>query len=329
MKVYFLNRKKTGGHWMKKLLSFFLMVILVPLTLAHCSSDKSLQLEASKQNESLIQIVSTVFPTYDFAKWIAGSKANCSLLINPGSDVHSYSPSPEDVSTIQNADLFIYIGNKDDEWVYTVIGSMDLQARKIIKITDYVTPIVQETTISEGDKTKTDEHMISFPTNAIKLIDVVAQNLGEIDPDNATFYKKNADAYKVSILKVDKKIQQIIAKHASQLLVLGDYFPLRYFVDQYQLAYRTADCEKKSGEKGTGQGTLAGLMNIIRDNRTQYVLYVTLSNPNIIKEVNENTDAEMICLSSCHNFTKEDFVSGTTYLSIMEQNVSILQKALR
>ena len=324
-----MNRKKTGGYWMKKLLSFFLIVFLVPLTLTRCSSDKSLQQDASNQNESLIQIVSTVFPTYDFAKSITGNKANCTLLINHGSDVHSYSPSPEDISTIQNADLFIYIGNKDDEWVYTVIGSMDPQVQKIIKITDYVAPIVQETAVTEGDQTKTDEHIISFPTNAITLIDVVAQNLGEIDPDNEKLYKKNADAYKTRILKVDKKIQQIIAKRSSQLLVLGDYFPLRYFVDQFTLAYRAADCEKKADEKGNGKGTLSGLLSAVRENNIRYVLYVTLSNPNIIKEINEKTEAEMILLSSCHNFTREDFVSGTTYLSIMEQNAFILQKALR
>ncbi|MDD4664236.1 MAG: zinc ABC transporter substrate-binding protein, partial [Caldisericia bacterium] len=129
---------------MKKQVSIFLISSLIVLNLISCSLNKPVQQDISNQENAKIQIVATVFPPYDFAKAITGNRAICTLLINPGSDVHSFSPTPEDIIKIQNADVFIYIGNKDDEWVYSTLGSMDPNKQKIIKLTDYVIAIKKE-----------------------------------------------------------------------------------------------------------------------------------------------------------------------------------------
>ena len=314
---------------MKKQVSIFLVSSLIILNLISCSLNKPVQQGISNQENTKIQIVATVFPPYDFAKAITGNRAICTLLINPGSDVHSFSPTPEDIIKIQNADVFIYIGNKDDEWVYSTLGSMDPHKQKIIKLTDYVIPIKKESVENKAKETEPDEHIISFPTNAILLVDVITKNLCEIDPNNTKLYMKNANSYKSKIQKTDDEIKEMVSKSSDQILVLGDYFPLRYFVDKFNLIYRAADCEKKSTEKGTGTGTLVGLINAVKENNIRFVFYVTLNNPKITEEISEKTEAEMVQLQSCHNLTREDFKNGATYLSIMTQNAAILKKVLK
>ena len=59
-----------------------------------------------------VNIVATVFPAYDFARQIAGDDGNVTLLIPPGSEAHSYEPTPQDIIRIQNCDLLVCNGGE-------------------------------------------------------------------------------------------------------------------------------------------------------------------------------------------------------------------------
>ena len=57
-----------------------------------------------------LQIVTTVFPAYDFARAVAGDLADVTLLLPPGMESHSYEPTPADILAVQECDLFICLG---------------------------------------------------------------------------------------------------------------------------------------------------------------------------------------------------------------------------
>jgi zinc transport system substrate-binding protein len=310
---------------MKKSLSIVMISILMTLSLMGCSSNKTAHQTKTDYDSNKINIVATVFPPYDFAKAVVDGKADLTMLINPGDEIHTFKPTPAVISKIQKADVFIYVGNEDDEWVYEVLGSMDTSKKKIIKFSDYIVPLQQET----------DEHIWNFPNNAIQLIGVIAKNLCEVDPDNAQEYKQNATSYTSQIQKADNDIKEIVSRSSDKFLVLGDYFPLRYFVSNFGISYQKADCSKqteaKKSEKGAGPGTLiSNLVTVIKSKNIRYVLYVELGNPNMAKEITQLTGAKMVQLYSCHNFTREDFTKdqGITYLTLMQQNAETLQKIL-
>ena len=61
-----------------------------------------------------LKIVSTIFPGYDFARAIAGDNADITMLIYPGSEIHSFEPSPQDIINIQDSDVFIYVGGESE-----------------------------------------------------------------------------------------------------------------------------------------------------------------------------------------------------------------------
>ncbi len=72
----------------------------------------------SPKSSGKIEIVSTIFPEYDWVENIIGDKKdnfNTTLLLNSGVDLHSYQPSPQDIVTISQCDLFIYVGGESDE----------------------------------------------------------------------------------------------------------------------------------------------------------------------------------------------------------------------
>ena len=197
---------------------------------------------------------------------------------------------------------------------------------------DAVKPVAEETV--EGMEAEPaeaeieyDEHIWTSPKNAILMINEIAAALAEIDAQNADAYTKNAADYTAQIQAVDDEITKIVAASPNKLLVFGDRFPFRYFVDEFGLEYKAAfpGC---STDTEASAGTLAYLMNTIKEKNIKYVYYIELSNQNIARAISEQTGAQLLQLHSAHNVTKDDFDAGATYVSIMQQNVENLRKGL-
>ena len=81
--------------------------------------------EESKAGGEKLKIVATNFPAYDFARAVTKGEADVTMLVKPGAETHSYEPSPQDIITIQNADLFLYVGGDSDAWVDGMLKSMN------------------------------------------------------------------------------------------------------------------------------------------------------------------------------------------------------------
>ena len=96
-----------------------LLVLCLTLSIAGCSVPRP----APTAQEEKIRIVATLFPQYDFAKAIAGDKAEVTLLLPAGMESHAYEPTPQDVLTIHQADLFLYTGPEMEAWAQSIVGS--------------------------------------------------------------------------------------------------------------------------------------------------------------------------------------------------------------
>ncbi len=70
----------------------------------------------AQESKGKLEVVTTLFPTYDFAKQIGKDKVNVSLLLPPGVESHTFEPKPQDVVRINKADIFIYTGKYMEPW---------------------------------------------------------------------------------------------------------------------------------------------------------------------------------------------------------------------
>lgn len=77
------------------------------------------------QNNEKITVVATLFPQYDFVKKIGGDKVEVSLLLTPGTESHTYEPTPQDIIRINKSNLFIYTGKYMEPWSDRIISSID------------------------------------------------------------------------------------------------------------------------------------------------------------------------------------------------------------
>ena len=85
---------------MKRTAAILIALTLLCLPLAGCGA------EAAEETDG-ISVVATVFAPYDFARQLVGDRGEVTLLLPPGSEAHSYEPSPKDRIEIQNCDVFI------------------------------------------------------------------------------------------------------------------------------------------------------------------------------------------------------------------------------
>lgn len=93
--------------------------------------------EPNEETEKPV-IVSTNFAEYDFVRAVAGDTVENVLLLKPGAESHSYEPTPQDIITIQNASLFLYVGGDSDDWVEGVLDSMGEDRPKTFRLMDTV-----------------------------------------------------------------------------------------------------------------------------------------------------------------------------------------------
>ncbi|MCR5283058.1 MAG: metal ABC transporter substrate-binding protein, partial [Lachnospiraceae bacterium] len=102
---------------MKKTVSVLTAAILMVCCLSACGSVND---TAGNAGDDRLQIVTTIFPEYDWVMNILGenpANAEVTMLLDNGVDLHSYQPTADDIMSISTCDMFIYVGGESDEWV--------------------------------------------------------------------------------------------------------------------------------------------------------------------------------------------------------------------
>jgi zinc transport system substrate-binding protein len=311
---------------MKKILTVVLIIIGIVL-LTGCNND---EIVANK-----LIIRTTSFPGYDFARAIAKDKANIKMLLKPGSEMHDFEPTPQDIKDIKNSDIFIYVGGESDEWIDDILDDVDTSKTKIIKLMDLVN-IVEEEQVEgmeeeskeeESEETEYDEHIWTSPMNAVTIINKIKDEIIELDKDNKEVYEENANNYVDKLLVIDSQIREIVANSKRKELIFGDRFPLRYFVDEYNLSYYAAfpGCSEQTEASAK---TLTFLINKVKEDHIPVVFHIELSSGKIANAISSETGAKVLEFKSAHNILQKDFESGITYIDIMNDNIKVLKEAL-
>lgn len=291
------------------------------------------------KNHEKISIVATNFPAYDFARAVAGDKADIKLLIKPGAETHDFEPTPSDIIDIKNSKFFVYTGGESDEWIEDILSDIDVKKTKLIKMMDSV-EVVEEETVEgmeheheheheeDEEEIEYDEHVWTSLKNAQKIVNKIKDELVQISPEHKDDFEKNAEEYNEKLNKLDKEFEEIVENGNRKVVVFGDRFPLRYFIEDYGLKYFAAfsGCSEQTEASSK---TIAFLVNKVKSEKIPVVLKIEMSNGNIARTIAEETGAKVLTFNTAHNVSADDFRNGKTYAKIMEDNLVVLKEALK
>ena len=333
---------------MKKIITLMLVAVLAVFALSGCGTSKS----GEDTKDKKIKIVTTIFPEYDWVMQILGDKADkadVTMLLDKGVDLHSYQPSTADIAKISEADVFIYVGGESDEWVEDVLKEAKNKKLKVINLMDVMGDKAKEEEVKEGmqpeeeehaeeakdgkeeEEVEYDEHVWLSLKNAKIFTKKIADVLSEVDKDDAKTYQANYESYAKKLDDLDKKYADAVASAKNKTLVFGDRFPFRYLVNNYGLDYYAAfvGC---SAESEASFETVTFLAKKIDELGLGNVLTIEGKNHKIAKTVVDNTknkDQKVLTMDSMQSTTSKDVKDGATYLGIMEKNLEVLKEALK
>ena len=308
-----------------KLLLIFVVSIFGIVSLTGCNK--------KQETQDKLTIVSTNFPGYDFARAITMDNTNVKvkMLLKPGAESHTFEPTPEDIKTIKNSDIFIYVGGDSDEWVDDILNDIDTDKTKIIKLIDLVDAKEEVTTegmeSDEEEESELDEHVWTSPKNAIEIINKLKKEIINIDNDEKSNLESNANHYVNELNDLDTEFKSIVKTAKRKEIIVGDRFPFRYFADEYGLSYYAAfpGCSEQTEASAK---TISFLANKVKEDKIPVILKTELSGGNIANTIAKETNAKVLEFNSAHNISQSDFDAGITYVDIMKKNAEVLKEAL-
>lgn len=320
---------------MKHILSAVMSGILLIFCLTACSTDS----DNLNENNDKLQIVTTIFPEYDWVREILGEKANnaeVTFLLESGVDMHSFQPSVEDILKISECDMFVYVGGESDQWAQDALKEASNKDIVAVNLLEVLGDSVKEEEILEGmeheddEESEPDEHVWLSLKNAETFCNYITDKLSEIDAENAEIYKQNNNSYVEKLSSLDEKYQREISSSKRDVLLFADRFPFRYMTDDYSLtcyaAFPGCSAETQASFETitflAGKINELGLTNVITIDGSDSKIANTVINETQPKHLN------ILTLDSMQSITSKDIENGFTYLSVMENNLENIKTAL-
>ncbi|MGN0182030.1 MAG: metal ABC transporter solute-binding protein, Zn/Mn family [Candidatus Ornithomonoglobus sp.] len=289
---------------MKKTLSLFTAAALA-LTLAACGSNPNT--EADTKSEKL-QVYTSFYAMYDFARQIGGDMVDVYDMCPPGSEPHDFEPTAQDMAKLTKADVFIYNGMGMESWTDSVISALDG--------TDV---IVVEASDIEG-KTEGDPHVWLNPANAALEMTNIANACIKADPDNTDYYLERNNA-------ALEKINQLIADYNAALKdlpsesIVVSHDAYQSLCDAFGLTQYPIN--GKDNEEDPTPKRIAEIESYITDNNIRCIFSEPLGTSAVVETIAADTGCELLLLDPFEgNLNDED------YFTVMYSNLEALKKAL-
>ncbi|HWI41968.1 MAG TPA: zinc ABC transporter substrate-binding protein, partial [Verrucomicrobiae bacterium] len=279
-----------------------------------------------------LQVVATIFPLYDFARAVAGDRAEVRLLLPPGVEAHSFEPRPEDVLRLQKADIFLYTLPAMEPWGAHMLKSVEGGRLTVIEAGGGVPLRRPESRDAHGHGHEqepgggVDPHIWLDPQRAALMVENIARGFAARDPQGAEVYAKNAAEYRAKLAALDAEYRDGLRGCGSKVLLHGGHYAFGYLAERYGLRYLAAF---PPGESEPTPREMASLVELMRQKGMRHVFYEELATPRTAQTLAREVGGETLLLHGAHNVSRQELEGGITYLQIMRNNLAALRTGLQ
>ncbi len=284
---------------MKKILSLLLVSVML-FGIAGCKTENA-------GTDGKLQVYTSFYAMYDFAKLIAGDAADVHLMCPAGAEPHDYEPTAIETAKLTEADIFIYNGNGMEHW-----------ADKLASTLDGVTVVcASEGIVSESAN---DPHVWLDPQNAYLQLQKIHAAFVAADGANAEKYDANLANCAGMIKELDMAYADVISAAPMDTIVVA-HGAYSYLCDAYgieQLAIESA-----SGESDPSPAALAQIIDSARAKGIKYVCAEEMNSSKVVDTVAKEIGAETVELNPF-----EASADSKGYFDVMYDNLEVLKRIL-
>lgn len=231
-----------------------MMTLLMLSMIAGCSQSNRNQGTISEQSPPVqgtvstpvaqvgkTKVVTTFLPIYLFTKAVAGNVADVEILVPPGTEVHEYQATPENVKAIATANVLVKNGLGLEGFLENTVKNAEnaklaeIDASIGIKPLNEISPVVKTAKNDEDQEhTQGNPHVWLDPVLAKQEVTNIRDGLIAADPANKATYEANAAAYIKELEGLNTEFQQTLQKTPNcTFITFHDAFP--YLAKRYNL----------------------------------------------------------------------------------------------
>lgn len=296
------------------------ILVVVPISLYAVWDTGQVQGLSDVDKQDKVQVVTSFFPLFDFAREVGGDKVEVSILVPPGVEPHDWEPSIKELQKLQNADLILINGLGFETWVDD-LDSLNESDLKIVDTSKGIKGLLDSGEDHHHEHNEDyDPHVWLNPKMAQSQVTNIVKALSEVDPKNKDFYQNNGETYIQKLDSLDKKIRSELQGCKKDFISFHSafsYFSREYGLNQHTILESTDSNVEPTSKKIERVVLLArelGIKTIFSedavDTRTPHVVAVEIG-------------GNIMTLS-----TLERANYDSRYIEKMENNLSNLKEAL-
>src|SRR5690625_882294 len=181
-------------------------------------------------------------------------------------------------------------------------------------------------TITIDDHTDHDPHIWTDPLRVIQVADIIRDELIALNPSEEALYNENYDILKSKLMELDERFINLLEAKENKYIIVPHaafgYWEERYGVKQITISGLS------SGEEPS-QKELTEVMKAADKYDLDYVLYEQNSDSRLSKVIQEQIGAEDLTIHNLEVRTEEDIENKEDYISLMNDNLEILDKVTK
>jgi zinc transport system substrate-binding protein len=205
-----------------------------------CVSTISINAVAMAQTNSSPKIVTTFLPIHLFTKAVVGDTGQVDILISPGTEVHDYQATPDDVKILAQADVLVKNGLGMERFLESLVTNAGNSQLQQIDSSQGIKVIEEKHAEHEHEEEhghhheEGNPHVWLDPMLAQQQVANIRDRLIAINPSNADSYRTNAEAYIQQLQQLDGEFKQKLAPvKGCNFITFHDAFP--YLAQRYGL----------------------------------------------------------------------------------------------
>jgi zinc transport system substrate-binding protein len=253
----------------------------------------------------------TLHPYYSFVANIIKDRGTVVPLIGPDSNPHNYTPRPDDMKRALEMDVVVVNGIGHDEFAFSIIKAAGVQGKLPLIYANAdvaLIPIASDA----GNAKVVNPHTFVSTTAATQQIYTIARELGKLDPENAAFFRANAQAYALKIRKLKAEfMSQLTALDAATFRCATMHGAYGYLMQEFGLQV-SAVIEPRHGVEPTAR-QLADTIDRIRKANVNVLFAEKFFASALSNTIKEATGVQMYSFShmSSGAYTPELFEQET------------------
>ncbi|OTN77979.1 hypothetical protein A5886_003080 [Enterococcus sp. 8G7_MSG3316] len=305
------------------------VLLLSSLLLGACSSGQDTGTDSA--DDTALSIVTTFYPMYEFTKEVVGDAGEVSLLIPAGTEPHDFEPSAKDMAKIMEADAFVYNSPSLETWVSSLTDTIDTEQTTIIEAAQEI-ELAESDEDHDHDHDETDHdhdldpHVWTDPVLAIQEVETIRDQLSNAYPEQKAQFTENAAGYIKQLEALDQAYSQAF-EATTQRTFVTQHAAFGYLARQYDLV--EASISGISPDQEPTPSRLAELKTYVDANQVSVIYFEENASSKVAETLANETGVELAVLNPLESLTQEQMDNGETYITVMEDNLSALQKSIK